>query len=1025
MPHWEDHKLIHLNRLPSRAYFIPYQDKESALTYERGCSEWFILLNGDWRFRYYKSPLLLPENFQVDDFDDSNWDSITVPSNWQMLGYGRPHYTSSVYPFPVDPPRVPSENPTGCYRRNFYIPNDWEEKRILLRFEGVDSAFDVWVNGNYIGYSKGSRLPSEFDISSFIKIGDNNSICVCVYQWSDGSYLEDQDMWWLSGIFRDVYILAMPPVHIYDFFVKTFLDPFYKDATLDIDLIIRNSLNYKINRYSLLGKLFNAEGEVITTLEVEVPDIEADSFVDINIKTQLKDVHKWSAEDPYLYDLLLELFLDGNIIQVIPCKVGFRSVEIKNGLLLVNGVSVKFKGVNRHEHHPELGRAIPLRTMLEDVILMKQHNINAVRTSHYPDDPRFYELCDIYGIYVIDETDLECHGFEILSKWYGTTILSEDPEWKEAFLDRVERMVHRDKNHPSVIIWSLGNESGFGSNHKVMAEWVKSYDKTRPIHYERDREAEISDIVSSMYTPIDQLIELGKREDLQKPHILCEYAHAMGNGPGNLKEYWETFYKYKRLQGGFVWEWIDHGIRRTTPDGEEYFAYGGDFGDYPNDRNFVIDGLLFPDRTPSPGLLEYKKVLEPVKVNPINIGEGRFEIVNRYDFISLDHLFASWNLSVDGKIYQSGTVKIPHIEAGETGEITIPYKITQNIKDKECYLNIHFCLTSDTIWAKRGYEIAWVQFKVNERRQGYIRKNYSGIFKNIHEDKESISIEGANFSLKFNKIDGIISSLISNGIEYIKRGPRLNLWRAPIDNDRLEEKKWRTSGLDYLQHRVNLVEKETRDDLIIIRCKTRIAPPIHPWGIDCNYIYVIRRDGMITLEIDAIPQGQLPDTLPRVGIQTYIPSRFKFVVWSGRGPGESYIDSKEANRFGIYRSKIDNLYTPYVRPQENGNRTDVNWVALTDIRGNGVLITGDHPLNFSAHWFTTEDLDKAKHTCELKKRDFITLNVDYKHHGLGSASCGPGPLPQYVLRPERFNFTIKFRTFSEDEILPETLKILI
>lgn len=1024
MYHWEDHKLIHINRLRPRAYFIPYQDESSALTYERGCSDWFILLNGDWKFKYLESPLLLPENFYLYDFNDGDWNTIPVPSNWQMLGYGRPHYTSSVYPFPVDPPRVPTENPTGLYRRRFYIPSNWKDRRIFLRFEGVDSAFDVWINGDYVGYSKGSRLPSEFDVTSHIREGDN-TICVCVYQWSDGSYIEDQDMWWLSGIFRDVYLITMPPVHIYDFFVKTCLDSSYKNATLDIDLTIENSLDYKIEGYSLKIKLIDAEGEVITDLNKQVPSIEGNSPIDLNVKSQIQNVHKWSAETPYLYNLLLELYRDETLVEVIPCRVGFRSIEIKDGLLLLNGVPIKFKGVNRHEHHPELGRAIPLKTMIEDIIIMKQHNINAVRTSHYPDDPRFYDLCDMYGIYVIDEADLECHGFETLSRLYGTKILSDDPEWKDAFLDRIERTVHRDKNHPSVIIWSLGNESGFGVNHKAMAEWVKSYDKTRPIHYERDRNGEVVDILSSMYTPIDQLIKLGQREDLPKPHILCEYAHAMGNGPGNLKEYWEVFYRYKRLQGGFVWEWIDHGIKKITSEGEEYFAYGGDFGDYPNDGNFVIDGLLFPDRIPSPGLLEYKKVLEPVEVKPIDLENGRFEVINRYDFLSLDHLIAFWSLESDGKTYQSGTLELPHIEAGKSREITIPYEITKILEDKECFLNIRFCLANNTLWAKQGYEVAWAQFKVNDGRKSFIKKISTGVFKSIYEDDKSIFIETSSFMIKFDKVNGTLSSLISNGIEYIKRGPKLNLWRAPIDNDRIEEKKWRMFGIDSLKHRIDLVSKEEVEDHIIIECKSRIAPPVYDWGIDCNYTYIIYNNGIILLKVYAIPQGRFPDTLPRVGIQMYLPPRFKFVSWSGRGPGESYIDSKEANRFGIYKTEIDKLYTRYVKPQENGNRTDVSWIALTDIRGNGLFISGEQLLNFSAHWFTTEDLERANHTFELKKRDFITLNIDYKQYGLGSASCGPSPLPQYILRTEKFTFTVKFKTFSEDEISPETFSKLI
>ncbi|MCX7795299.1 MAG: DUF4981 domain-containing protein [bacterium] len=991
----EDLSVLHRNRLPPRAYFIPHPYQEC-----------FLSLSGDWRFLYVDSPLRLPDNFSDAELDLSGWDIIPVPSNWQLLGYGRPHYTSSMYPFPVDPPHVPTENPTGCYRRKFYIPSAWADKSVYLRFEGVDSAFDVWINGLYIGFSLGSRLPSEFDITPYIHIGEND-ICVVVYQWSVGSYLEDQDMWWLSGIFRDVSLLAMPRVHIYDFFVKTFLDKTYKNALFQIDVILRNTLEKKSGPYSLRCTIFDKEKRRKICVSSNHLVIDSNSFSTIRLEEEIKDIHPWSAENPYLYSIRLDLLEDGILLESIPWQIGFRMVEIDGNRFLLNGVPIKIKGVNRHEHHPELGRAVPLEVAREDIIMMKRHNINTVRTSHYPSDPRFYELCDRYGIYVIAENDLECHWFEQLAKTNSAILPSDDPRWEPHYLDRIARTVHRDKNHSSVIIWSLGNESGFGCNIEKMSQWVHSYDPTRPVHYERDREGNTVDIISSMYTPIEQLIELGKREDIGKPHLLCEYAHAMGNGPGNLKEYWEVFYSYERLIGGCVWEWIDHGIKKTI-DGKEYFAYGGDFGDYPNDGNFVIDGLVFPDRIPSPGLIEYKKVLEPVKVELVDIEKRVFKIVNRYDFISLSHLGAYWKLLVDGELYKSEALDLPSIEARREVEIEIPYSIDDEIRDRECILGIHFYLKYDTLWAQAGYEVAWAQFKVNEAKKASFSSLPIDKKRDVLETGSKIIIKGHSSGIEFDKVKGTITSWVYQGINLIERGPILNLWRAPIDNDRHEEKHWRMMGLDCLQQRIDSIEIDKKENSLILFCKACLAPPTHVWGLRCEYIYTFKDDGAVELTINAVPFGTGPNTIPRAGIQLYLPKRFEYVSWYGRGPGECYIDSKEAGRFGIYRAKVDELYTPYVMPQENGNRADVRWFSLTDIRGRGILIDSNEPLNFSAHWYTTKDLEMARHTYELKKRDFITLNIDYKHHGLGSASCGPGPLPKYTLKLDNFTFTVRF-----------------
>jgi len=1027
---WENHKLNHRNRQPARAYFIPYSSKQEALTFERECSPWFKLLNGMWKFYYASSPMEAPQEFYNEDFDVTEWDDIEVPSCWQYQGYGHPHYTNVIYPFPVDPPFVPSENPTGCYRRDFYIPKEWDGRRIYLRFEGVDSAFHVWVNGQEVGYSKVSRMPSEFDITSMVRPG-KNTVAVRVYQWSDGSYLEDQDMWWLSGIFRDVYLLARPEVRIEDFFAKTDLDSDYRDGVLKVDTKIKNDGQESAQNYALemvlLDKFDNEVGRTAESISVNTKNQTV-----LNLEIPVENPEKWSAEHPYLYKMLLTLKDgQGNIVEVVASKVGFRTVELKDGVFLVNGVPIMLKGVNRHDHHPESGRTVPLESMLEDVLLMKRHNINAVRTSHYPNDPRFYDLCDEYGLYVIDETDLETHGFGVLG---NMDQLSDDPEWEDAYIDRVERMVERDKNHPSIIMWSLGNESGFGCNHVAMGKWIRQKDPTRLIHYEGETtlcfkghkdEIKVADVYSTMYTSVEEMIEVGKREDFDHPHIMCEYAHAMGNGPGGLKEYWDAFYTYRRLQGGFIWEWIDHGIAKETEDGVKYYGYGGDFGDFPNDGNFVVDGLLLPDRTPTPGLIEYKKIIEPVVAEAVDLKKGIIKLTNRYDFIGLDSLQLAWNVMADGVVLQNGKLDIDNIQPGQSGEIAVPFRMPENpAPGTEYWLNLRFVLAYDTNWAKQGHEVAWAQFKLPVESPSLPPVKLESMPPIVcHDLGGELKVEGVNFELVFDKISGVIKSWTYEGMTMINMGPKLNFWHAPTDNDRNSIEDWEKTMLKHLTHRVDQVEWDIKDDrLVTIKVKSRIAPPVLDWGIHSQYLYKIYGSGDVVLEVKGDPHGSnLPKMLPRIGLQMTIPGRMDKVTWYGRGPGESYPDSKMANAFGVYNATVDELYTPYTYPQENGNRADVKWVSLTSHYGVGLLAVGMPQLDFSAHRFTTEDLEKAKHTCDLVPREFITLNLDYKHNGLGTASCGPGQLPQYQLKPEKFIFTLRLTPYSKHGISPVTL----
>ena len=1013
---WENYKILAQNRLKARAYFIPYSDPQTALSYSRGLSSRFQLLNGVWKFHYAPTPAHAPADFQEIDFDDSLWDNIEVPSSWQMEGYGKPHYTNVNYPFPVDPPFVPTDNPTGSYRREFIIPSSWQGQRIHLRFEGVDSAFQVWVNGKEVGYSKGSRLPSEFDITPFVQPG-KNLLAVRVYQWSDGTYLEDQDMWWLSGIFRDVYLLSRPQLSVRDFFVQTQLDAAYENAALIVDAWIENMLSEAQDCLLELA-LLDADGSAVVEPATQKAQVAAEAEGKVRFSIPVEKPKKWSAESPALYNLLLTLKdKSGGVLEVIPCKVGFRSVEIKDGNMLVNGVPIMLKGVNRHEHHPDLGKAVPIETTIEDLKLMKQHNINAIRTAHYPNDPRFYELCDEYGFYVMDEADLECHGFQPLGDWER---LSDDPAWQAAYVDRMERMVERDKNRPCVIMWSLGNESGFGRNHEAMAERARQIDPTRLIHYEGDREIKVADVGSTMYSSIADLEKFAK-EPNPKPHILCEYAHAMGNGPGGLKEYWETFYAHRRLQGGFVWDWVDQGIRQQAEDGREYIAYGGDFGEDIHDGNFILNGLVFSDRTPSPALFEYKKVLEPVLVEEVDLASGTFKITNRYDFLSLGHLTLSWSVEENGRVVQSGALQLPEIDPGQSGQVVIPYSLPEKVPaGTDVFLNLSFRLAESTLWAEAGLELAWAQFRLPAAEAPEVVVVPSWPL-SCADRGNTLEIQGSDFSLCFDKAYGRLKAWNYKGLELLSRGPKLNFWRAPIDNDMYLVEEWRKFGLHRLHERLVNFTWHQAEDQVKVLSKVRIAPPALDWSILCEIAYTVCGTGDVIVEISGTPHGKLPPSLPRIGLELVLPGEFIQVSWFGRGSGESYRDSKLANKFGLYSKEVSELHTPYVYPQENGNRTDVKWVSITNLRGVGLFAAGDPHLNFSAHNYSQEDLERAKHTVDLPKREQVFLKLDHQHHGLGSNSCGPGVLPQYELLPEEFSFRLRLKAFARSEIAPTEL----
>ncbi len=1021
--HWEKIEILHINRMPSRAHYLPFNDIQSALSFQPGNSSLVQFLNGVWKFKLLETPYLTPKSFAEDNFDDADWDNIKVPGCWQMQGFGKPHYTSFLYIIPLNPPKVPMENPTGLYRRKFFIPDNWKDKDVWLRFEGVDSAFDVWVNGHFVGYSTGSRLPSEFNVTPYIHVGEN-VLAVRVFQWSSGTFLEDQDMWWFSGIFRDVYLLARPKVHLYDIFVQTDLDKRYEDAILKIKTVWKNSYS-KENIHHVTYCLLDENNKNVFPPILWRNFVIKDEQEEFELAIDVKNPRKWTAETPNLYTLIISIKDEaGMLVEIIPIKVGFRKVELKDGLMLLNGVPIKLKGINHHDFHPDLGRTVPFNWMINDVIMMKRHNINAVRTSHYPKHPFFYDLCDSYGLYVIDETDLECHGFALVGK---INLLSDDPAWCQAYLDRIERLVQRDKNHVSVIMWSLGNESGFGVNHEHMAMLCKQLDPTRLVHYEGDQQGKVVDVLSTMYTHVEKLEELVKLDSVKKPRILCEFARAYGNAPGGLKEYIDLFYSFERLQGGFVWQWMDHGIRIRKADGQEYFAYGGDFGDEPNEGNYCMDGLVWPDQTPKPALLEYKKVIQPVKIEPIDLTNGLFKIINRYDFINLKDFDVHWRVIADGRIVQYGNLEKLDIPARQSKLVQIPYDLDKLSGFKHSWLSVHFVLSQDTHWASKGYEVAFEQFelpiKKNQTKSDFRSRKLKPL--TVEKDRYDLKIYGTDFTLNFDLIQATISEWKFRDLKIIESGPKLNLWRAPTDTEIYEKEaeKWRKKYLNMTKETIERALMENAETTVILTFETRIEPVCVDWMVKCKYDYEVFSDGIVKLRVQISPQGNLPDSFPRIGLKFILNKPFENVTWFGRGPHETYPDRKESGVFGIHNLKVRDLFVPHIKPQENANRTDVYWLSITNDNGFGIfaLPVDFETFSFCAHRFSTEQLEKARHITDLCMEDRIYLYIDYKQQGLGSSCCRPYILSSYRLLPSEVSFTMKFAPFYRGEILESQL----
>lgn len=1058
---WENHHVLQINREPARAAFTPFHAQKG------DCS---ICLDGTWKFRWTPVPDERIVEFYQTDFNDKDWVGFPVPANWEVNGYGTPIYVSAGYPFKIDPPRVMGEpkvdyttykerNPVGQYRRSFQLPAGWEARgQTFLRFEGVMSAFYVWINGERVGYSQGSMEPSEFNITNYLHAGENQ-IALEVYRYSDGSYLEDQDFWRFGGIHRSIHLLHTPDIRIRDYAVRTLpVSTDYQDFILQIDPQFSVYRGMTGKGTTLQGVLKDASGREIATLKGDVEDI-----LDLEHKAgrmnewypqrgprklgrmsaTIKSPKRWTAETPYLYKLHLTLLTaEGEVIEQVEQSVGFRSVEIRNGQLLVNGAPVRFRGVNRHEHDPRTARVMSEERMLQDILLMKQANINAVRTSHYPNVSRWYELCDSLGLYVMDEADIEEHGLR--------GILASTPDWHAAFLDRAVRMAERDKNHPSIVMWSMGNESGYGPNFAAISAWLYDFDPTRPVHYEGAQGAggepdpKTVDVISRFYTRVKQeylnpgiaegedkeraenarwerLLEIAERTNDNRPVMTSEYAHSMGNALGNFKEYWDEIYSNPRMLGGFIWDWVDQGIYKTLPDGRIMVAYGGDFGDKPNLKAFCFNGLLMSDRETTPKYWEVKKVYSPVE---LRVESGELRVTNRNHHTDLSQYRCLWTLSIDGKQKDQGEITLPEVAPGESETIPLPVSIAGKKASakatSDLRLTISFILKRDALWAKAGHEVAWEQFCIQEGALLSSKLENRGRLK-VRADEEHLSISGSGFSIQWEKnATGSLTSLTYHGKEMLAHPadfplqPVTQAFRAPTDNDKSFgnwlAKDWSLHQMDNPRISLDSFKHEVREDgAVIVRVQTRNR--YKEGAIVTTSLYTILSDGTIDLKTTFQPQGILPE-LPRLGIAFCLSSDYNTFIWQGRGPQDNYPDRKTSAAVGLWKGSVADQYMHYPRPQDSGNKEEVRLLMLTDRHGKGIRVDAvEDVFSASALHYTAQDLYKETHDCNLKPRSEIILSLDAAVLGLGNSSCGPGVLKKYAI--DKKEHTLHIRICNE------------
>jgi len=1027
---WENQNVFERNKLPPRASFVPFASREELKTGNPEASSFYISLNGLWKFRFSEKPRDRPENFFKTDFDDSKWALTTVPSNWEMEGYGYPIYTNIKYPHEKTPPRIQEHyNPVGSYRMSFKVTPGMLEKDLVLHFGAVSSAMNLWVNGKKVGYSQGSKTPSEFRINDHVEEGDN-LLAVEVFKWSDGSYLEDQDFWRLGGITRDVYLLAREKDQIRDLWIKSDLMPDNKQGKFEVILNIKGSAKRNLK---LELTLSDPEGRQVLEKTMELN--ESKEALEAYVSSELEEVSPWSAENPNLYSMTVALKdEEGKTIEIVGQKVGFRRLEIKDGQFLVNGKAIYFKGVNLHEHHDRKGHVVDEKTMLKDIRTMKMHNINAVRTSHYPQPERFYELCDQYGLYVVDEANIESHGFGATKQGPFDTIqhIAYRPEWKAAHMERIKRMVERDKNHPSIVIWSMGNECGNGPVFHEAYQWIKKRDPSRFVQFEQaDMEAN-TDIVSPMYDRIDELESYAQNHS-DRPLVLCEYAHAMGNSVGNFKDYWDVIEKHKVLQGGFIWDWVDQGLVKTNRDGVEFWAYGGDFGppDVPSDGNFCLNGLVEPDRRPKPALEEVKKVHQFISFDlrqKENTDQSRagveIEISNNYDFTNLDQFNFSWVLSSAGQKMASGKLELGSVGPGDVVKTPIQWNLPSEREGTELILSVSARTKSARSLVPEGHEVAWEQFVMNTGAP--VSLGVSEQPARLEQNEESLVVETEISTVSFDRTTGIMTefSILNENILKDKKGFVPNFWRAPIDNDFGNDMHKRCAEWRYAsKHRkLKNMRAEEKDGLVQVLVSYELHNENREHIADFDIAYTFNGEGQILVENAFRRLRKDLSETPRIGLNVELTKDMEQISWYGRGPFESYWDRKTGAKIGIFTSTVGDLYWPYLRPQENGNRTDARWLALySKEKKHGILIKGLPTIDFSAHHNRMEDFESLertdgrhrdgdivvnRHTTDVVKRDLTSLNIDYRQMGVGGDNAwGARTHKEYRLEDSSYSYS--------------------
>ncbi len=1033
---WENPAVNQIGREDPHATMISFTDEASALEAVKASSPNVLSLDGNWKFNWVKSPDQRPAWFFKDDYDTRDWKEIDVPSNWQMRGYDVPIYVNISYPHKMDPPRIEHDfNPVGSYKRTFSVPSDWRDKEIFLHFGAVSSAFYVWINEDLLGYSEDSKMPAEFNITRFLKPG-RNTISVEVYRWCDGSYLEDQDFWRMSGIQRSVFLHARPGNYIADFFANSDLENNYKDGLLKLNVNLKGVKKESIP-LAVTASLYDGKNNIWSeTRELTMQDGKGT----VNFSHSVPDVKKWSAEKPELYPLVISLKdREGEILESVSARIGFRKIEIINSQVLVNGVAIMIKGTNMHEHDDINGHVVDEAMILKDIRVMKSHNINAVRTSHYPQQELWYEMCDKYGLYLVDEANVEAHGIG----YDKDVTIADKPEWEDSHLDRMKRMVERDKNHPSVIFWSMGNESGDGHNFLKGYKWIKERDNSRPVQYERaEHETNAperhTDIWCPMYVKIDYLENYAKDKTKDRPLIMTEYAHAMGNSTGNFQDYWDVIEKYPKLQGGFIWDWVDQGLLMTNETGEKYWTYGGDFGweGIPSDGNFCLNGLTWPDRTPKPGLKEVKKVYQHIGFEAVDLKDGKIRIRNKYGFTPLSEFSFDWEVVSDGSVLQSGSFDLPESKPGSSSDVKLDLNKINPEPGKEYFLNIKASRSDSWNLVPADYVYATAQFELASGPAVAPSKKQDLSVLQTKTEGKKLEVAGQDLKVIFDPEKGRMESYSFKGKEFLLKGPEPDFWRPPTDNDygyRMDLKLgvWKKAG-----ERAKLTKASVNQpDMNKVVVTFFYDIPDTTGKKIAGYVstYTIFDSGDIIIKNQFNKVSALIPEIPRMGMQMQLPEELSNIRWFGRGPHENYQDRKTSAEVGVYESTVADQYTPYIRPSENGYKTDTRWLLLSNDEETGLLVTGDPLICFSALNYFHDDFESpgklsqyrkdAKtantHTVDLKPRELVNLNIDLGQMGVGGDDSWGAPIHEkYRLSGTKYEYSFRMKAVSRgDDII--------